>query len=81
MIPERALQLLDKNGFIKAYYEGVRAGLKCKDAFEAVNEEYHMFFKKYRYSDYYSFAQSRDYEQRKFRKQARKYMKDNLYKP
>ncbi len=75
MIPERAIQLLDKDGFIKAYYEGVRSGLKCKDAFKAVNDEYFVFFKKYRYTDYYSFAQSRDYEQRKFRKEARKVLK------
>ena len=75
MIPDRAIQLLDKDGFIGAYFEGVRAGLKCKKAFEAVNEEYFMFFGKRRYSDYYSFAQTRDYAQRKFRKQARKVLK------
>ena len=43
MIPDRAIQLLDKDGFISAYYEGIRGGLKCKDAFEAVNDEYHLF--------------------------------------
>lgn len=76
MIPERALQLLDKEGFIKAYYEGVRAGQKCKDAFEAVNEEYFMFFGKYRYLDYKNFAKVRDYKYKQFRKQAKK-----LFKP
>lgn len=81
MIPERAIQLLDKEGFISAYYEGIRAGQKCKDAFWAVNDEYHMFFKKYRYSDYYSFAQSRDYAQRKFRKEAKRYAKNFIIKP
>ncbi len=75
MIPDRALQLLDKDGFIKAYFEGVRAGQKCKDAFESVNNEYNMFFGKHRYSDYYSFAQSRDYAHRKFRKMAKKAVK------
>jgi hypothetical protein len=43
---------LDKEGFIAAYYEGVRAGQSCKEAFEAVNQEYYMFFKKYKYADY-----------------------------
>ena len=81
MIPERALQLLDKEGFIKAYYEGVRAGQGCKDAFEAVNDEYYMFFRKYRYVDYRSFATVRDRGYKKFRKQARRAVKDNLFKP
>jgi hypothetical protein len=76
MIPDRAIQLMNKDGFIKAYYEGIRAGQGCKVAFEAVNDEYSLFFGKPRYSGYYSFAQSRDYEQRKFRKQAKK-----LFKP
>ena len=60
MIPERALQLLDKDGFISAYYEGMRGGAKCKEAFEAVNREYKMFFKKDKYTDYRSFATVRD---------------------
>ena len=76
MIPDRALQLLDKEGFVKAYYEGVRAGLKCKDAFEAVNDEYYFFFGKYRYSDYKSFANTRDRNYKQFRKEAKK-----LFKP
>ena len=75
MIPERALQLLDKDGFIAAYFEGVRAGLKCKEAFEAVNDEYYMFFNKFKYADYRSFAAVRDYEQKKLRKQAKKAVK------
>ena len=81
MIPERAKQLLDKDGFISAYYEGVRAGQSCKDAFEAVNEEYYMFFDKYRYTDYRSLAESRDYAHRKFRKQARRALKHKFFKP
>lgn len=81
MIPERALQLLDKDGFIAAYYEGVRAGQGCKESFEAVNDEYYMFFNKFKYADYNSFRHVRDYEQKKFRKQAKKYMKDKLFKP
>lgn len=75
MIPERALHLLDKDGFISAYYEGVRAGQKCKDAFDAVNREYYMYFKKYKYTDYRSFAAVRDYEYKKFRKKAKKAIK------
>jgi len=75
MIPDRALQLLDKEGFIAAYYEGVRAGQSCKEAFEAVNQEYYMFFKKYRYVDYRSFATVRDRAYKKFRKQAKKLLK------
>jgi len=65
MIPERALQLLDKDGFISAYYEGIRAGQKCKAAFESANNEYFMFFKKYKYVDYRSFAGVRDYYYKK----------------
>jgi len=76
MIPDRAIQLLDKDGFIGAYFEGVRGGQGCKDAFNAVNDEYFMFFGKYRYLDYKNFAKVRDYEQKKFRRQAKK-----LFKP
>lgn len=72
MIPERARQLLDKDGFIGAYFEGVRGGQGCKVAFEAVNSEYKMYFGKGKYTDYRSFAGVRDYEQKKFRKQAKK---------
>jgi len=75
MIPERALQLLDKDGFIGAYYEGVRAGLSCKDAFDAVNDEYYMFFGKFRYLDYKNFAKVRDYKYKKFKKEAKKHLK------
>jgi len=60
MIPERAIDLLDTDGFIEAYFEGIRGGLKCNDAFNAVNDEYHMFFGKFRYSDYRAFAKTRD---------------------
>lgn len=60
MIPERALQLLDTDGFIEAYFEGIRAGSKCIDAFNAVNDEYHMFFGKFKYLDYRNFARTRD---------------------
>ena len=81
MIPERALQLLDKDGFIKAYYEGIRAGQGCKESFEAVNQEYYMFFKKYRYLDYKNFAKVRDYKQKQFRKQGKKFARDFLFKP
>ena len=79
MIPDRALQLLDKEGFIAAYYEGVRAGQSCKEAFEAVNQEYYMFFKKYRYTDYKNFAKVRDYKYKKFKKQGKRFAK--LFKP
>ena len=75
MIPERALILLDKDGFIGAYFEGVRAGRGCKDAFEAVNDEYYMFFGKTKYLDYRNFAKVRDYEQKKFRKQGKRFLK------
>lgn len=69
MIEPRALQLLDKEGFIEAYFEGIRAGMGCKESFDAVNDEYYMFFGKFKYVDYKSFASVRDYEQKK---QARK---------
>ena len=75
MIPERAIQLLDKDGFISAYFEGVRAGQKCKDAFEAANREYEFYFNKPKYTDYRSFAGVRDYKQKQFRKEGRKYLK------
>ena len=75
MIPERALQLLDKDGFIAAYFEGVRAGQSCKDAFNAVNDEYYMFFGKFKYLDYKNFAKVRDYEQKKLRKKVKKHVK------
>ena len=75
MIPERALQLLDKDGFIAAYFEGVRAGQSCKDAFNAVNDEYYMFFGKFKYLDYKNFAKVRDYEQKKLRKMVKKHIK------
>ena len=75
MIPDRAKQLLDKDGFISAYYEGVRAGQSCKEAFEAVNEEYYMFFDKHKYADYGSFRSVRDYNYRKFRREAKRAMK------
>ncbi len=61
MIEQRALQLLDKEGFILAYYEGIRAGMGCKESFEAVNSEFFLFFGRPRYADYRSFANSRDY--------------------
>jgi len=76
MIPDRAKQLLDKEGFIKAYFEGIRGGQSCKAAFEAVNDEYYMFFGKHRYEDYRNFAKVRDYKYKQFRKQAKK-----LFKP
>ena len=75
MIPDRAKQLLDKDGFISAYYEGVRAGQSCKDAFEAVNEEYYMFFDKHKYADYNSFRHVRDYEHKKIKRDARMFLK------
>ena len=62
MIPERAIQLLSKKGFIDAYYEGVRAGMSCKDAFESVNLEHELFFGKPRYMSYDSFRHVRDYK-------------------
>ena len=65
MIPERAIDLLDRDGFIEAYFEGVRAGLKCKDAFNAANDEYYYFFGKFKYSDYRSFRYVRDYKRKK----------------
>ena len=76
MIPERALQLLDKDGFIAAYFEGIRAGQSCIDAFNAVNDEYYMYFNKFKYADYHSFAYVRDYEQKKFKREARKRLKN-----
>lgn len=80
MIPERALQLLDKEGFIKAYYEGIRAGQLCKDAFESVNREYEMYYNKPKYADYRSFAGVRDYKQKQFRKDGKRYTKNFLIK-
>ena len=65
MIEQRALQLLDKEGFIQAYYEGIRAGMGCKESFEQVNSEYFLFFGRPRYSDYRSFANSRDWKSKK----------------
>ncbi|GAF94660.1 unnamed protein product [marine sediment metagenome] len=79
MIPERALQLMDKDGFIGAYREGLRAGLGCKEAFGAVNDEYEMFFGKTRYLDYKNFAKVRDYEYKKLRRQSRQFAK--VFKP
>ena len=60
MVEQRALQLLDDNGFIDAYYEGMRAGMSCKDSFERVNDEFFLFFGRERYSEYKSFARMRD---------------------
>ena len=65
MIEQRALQLLDKQGFIDAYYEGIRGGMGCKEAFELVNNEFFFFFNRPRYSDYRSFATVRDRALRK----------------
>jgi len=81
MIPERAIQLLDKDGFISAYFEGIRAGQGCKVAFEAVNDEYYLFFGKTRYLDYKNFAKVRDYKQKQFRKQGKRFLKDYVFKP
>lgn len=75
MIPERAIQLLDKDGFISAYFEGIRAGQKCKDAFESANREYEMYFNKPKYVDYRSFAGVRDYELKKIRIEVKKFLK------
>ena len=75
MIPERAIQLLDKDGFISAYFEGIRAGQKCKDAFESANREYEMYFNKPKYADYRSFAGVRDYELKKIKIQVKKFLK------
>ena len=75
MIPERALQLLDKDGFIAAYFEGIRAGQSCIDAFNAVNDEFYVYFNKFKYSDYKSFTNVRDYEQKKFKREASKSLK------
>ena len=76
MIPDRALQLLSKDGFIRAYYDGIRAGQKCKNAFESANNEYFLFFGKAKYVDYRSFAASRDYSHKKFKKEAKAYLKN-----
>ena len=65
MIEQRARQLLDKQGFIDAYFEGIRAGMNCSQSFEAVNNEYFFFFGRPRYVDYRSFAASRDYRLKK----------------
>ena len=75
MIPDRAIQLLDRDGFIAAYFEGMRAGLKCIEAFNAVNDEYHMYFGKFKYVDYKTFAKVRDYDQKKIRKKVKKHLK------
>lgn len=60
LIDLRARQLLDKKGFIDAYYEGVREGLGCKESFQKVNSEYEKYFRKPRYANYRSFAIIRD---------------------
>lgn len=65
MIDQRALQLLDKDGFIQAYYEGIRCGLGCKESFELVDDEYYNYFNRHRYSNYRSFATVRDRSLRK----------------
>ena len=75
MIPERAIKLLDKDGFISAYFEGIRGGANCKDAFEAVNKEYQMYYNKPKYADYRSFAGVRDYELKKIKIQVKKFLK------
>lgn len=75
MIPERALKLLDKDGFISAYFEGIRAGEKCKDAFNAVNKEYEMYFQKPKYADYRSFAGVRDYGLKKIKIEVKRFLK------
>jgi hypothetical protein len=75
MIPDRALQLLDKDGFISAYFEGVRAGQTCKAAFEAANNEYAMYFQKPKYADYRSFAGVRDYELKKIKIEVKRFLK------
>ena len=60
MIEQRALHLLDNEGFKDAYYEGIRGGMSCKDSFNRVNDEFFMFFGRPRYSEYKSFARMRD---------------------
>jgi len=72
MIEQRALQLLDKEGFIEAYFEGIRAGMGCKESFDAVNDEYYMFFGKFKYVDYHSFRGVRDSKQKKSKKTEKK---------
>lgn len=62
MIDQRALQLLDKSGFIDAYYENVRSGMNCMNAFNEINDEYHGYFGKFKYSDYNSFRRVRDHK-------------------
>jgi len=62
MINSRALQLLDKKGFIDAYYDGIRSGMSCINAFNEINDEYHSFFGKFKYSDYDSFRKVRDHK-------------------
>jgi hypothetical protein len=62
MIEQRARQLLDKEGFIEAYYEGIRAGMGCKESFECVNREFFLFFGRPKYVDYDSFRHVRDYK-------------------
>jgi len=65
MIEQRALHLLSKKGFIEAYYEGIRGGMGCKEAFDMVNSEYEFFFTRPKYSDYRSFSNVRDYRTKK----------------
>jgi len=76
MIPQRAIDLLDKDGFIAAYFEGVRAGKRCAEAFNRVNDEYKSYFGKYKYASYRSFSEVRDYEQKKLRKRAKNFRWD-----
>ena len=46
------------------------------DATHLYQSYYYMYFNKFKYADYHSFAYVRDYEQKKFKREARKRLKN-----
>lgn len=62
---ERLRLLSSSKGFYAEYFKALIIAKSNKEAFDAINEEYHKLFGSYRYSDYNSFMVMTNYYNKK----------------
>jgi hypothetical protein len=62
---ERMKILATRNGFFNTYFKMCKDFNSNKEAFDALNEEYHLLFNEYRYSDHESFRSSVNHQHKK----------------
>jgi hypothetical protein len=62
---EKMRVLSSQSGFYSEYFTALKTAKSNKAAFDAVNEEYHKLFGRYRYSDWNSFHRMTYYYNKK----------------